>query len=456
MPIPYPSVKMPGGSFEVPIVLSSAYVFPAAAVENVLTSTRNLAYEDIAKLNPFYEEYKNFWNAPSHLESTLSSRTSTKTMSGSIYSDPGSFYSAERSASPVMDHLNKFDGLQVPERLCAAFHSVNTRKPFFQSCESPIHSQLVFFDDDSDYSQRYAHVRSPTTWIGPDRLDLDLLDAPAESKGLPRKKLFGENGWLGTMAETKELPDKRKFKMFKGLGKKIKQHVEDIVSWCRSVRSRLQDFNRSLQAVDTMVRVHSIPFTHGPDGPKIVAKSPVPISLDSLTQAKLYSDMEFMICSSANHFLVGQYNAGRVSRESIRRTTDYWVSKNRPQVVEFQFDQATQRQLILSNVRTLDFHGESATNPILLHSNLQNWKAIVKEMSVRTFCLPDSAIRKHVHDIHKILDMLGGPLSTFLAFQELQMRTLSLMKEELKKTHPQSYHSISSTGMSTGDASRQS
>jgi hypothetical protein len=419
----------------------------------MLTWPRNLAYEDIAKLNPFYEEYNNFWTARSEPESTFSSGASSKsTSSGSFYSEPGSFYSAELSTSPVMDRFNNFDGVHVPDRLHTAIRTVNKCKPLYQPCRSLADSQFAFFENDSDCSPRYSHVPSPTELTGPDPLDLGL-DSPCQQQALPRKKLFGENGWLGDTAEPKELTDKRKSKMFKGLGKKIKRHVGEIVSCFRSVRSRLRGFNRSLQAVDTMVRVHSNPFSHGSDGPKIVSKSPVPISLDSLTQAKLYSDVEFMICSSANNFLVGQHSAGRVSRESIKKTSDFWVSKNRPQVVEFQFDQATQRQLVLSNVRNLDFHGESATSPILLHSNLQNWKAIVKEMSVRTFCLPDSAIRKHLHDIHKILDMLGAPLSTFLAFQELQMRTLSLMQEELKR---QSHHSASSTTRSTREASLRS
>lgn len=136
-----------------------------------------------------------------------------------------------------------------------------------------------------------------------------------------------------------------------------------------------------------------------------------------------------MICVTANTFLVRQYEAGRISEESIKKVTNFWGSKNRPQVVEFQFDQATQRRLILSNIRTLSFDGESSTNPILLHSNLHNWKAVVKEMSVRTFCAPDSAIRKHMHDIHKLLEMLGAHDATLLAFEELQMSTLALMRQ---------------------------
>lgn len=140
--------------------------------------------------------------------------------------------------------------------------------------------------------------------------------------------------------------------------------------------------------------------------------------------------MEMMICVSANQFLMQEYAGGRISEESIKRINKFWGSKNRPGVVEFQYDQATQRQLILSNIRTLHFNGESSTNPVALHSNLHNWKAIVKEMSVRTFCAPDSVIRKHMHDIQKLLDMLGAPIATFLAFEELQMRTLIWMKEQ--------------------------
>lgn len=178
----------------------------------------------------------------------------------------------------------------------------------------------------------------------------------------------------------------------------------------------------------------SLPFNASRES-KVLPKSTVAISLDPTTQAKLYSEIEVMICVSANQFLVQQHDEGRISKESIKKVNNFWGSKNRPKVVEFQFDQATQRQLILSNIRTMNFNGESSTNPVTLHSNLQNWKAVVKEMSVRTFCSPDSVIRKHMHDIQKLLDMLGAPVATFLAFEELQMRTLLLMKEQRTKKY---------------------
>ena len=143
--------------------------------------------------------------------------------------------------------------------------------------------------------------------------------------------------------------------------------------------------------------------------------------------------MELMICVTANRFLLREVAAGRISEESVAKVSSYWTSKNRPQVVEFQYDQATQRDLVLYNLTTLKFHGESAESPLVLNTTMYSWKTMAKEMSVRTFCAPDSQVRKHLHDGHKILEMLGAPLVTFLAFQELQLKTLAKFSEGTKK-----------------------
>lgn len=54
---------------------------------------------------------------------------------------------------------------------------------------------------------------------------------------------------------------------------------------------------------------------------------------------------------------------------------------------------------------------------------------MAREMSVRTFCMPDSVIRKHLHDCYRVLELLGAPVVTFLAFQEVQVRALRGMRE---------------------------
>jgi hypothetical protein len=162
-------------------------------------------------------------------------------------------------------------------------------------------------------------------------------------------------------------------------------------------------------------------------------QSTPPVSIDPPYQAKVYSEMELMICVTANKYLMREFTVGRISAESVTKVSSYWSSKNRPQVIEFQYDQATQRDLILYNLMTLKFHGESAGSPLVLNATMYSWKTMAKEMNVRTFCAPDSQVRKHMHDAHKILEMLGAPLVTFLAFQELQLKTLAKIADGVKK-----------------------
>lgn len=58
-----------------------------------------------------------------------------------------------------------------------------------------------------------------------------LTDAPRRRSRSPHKKLFGENGWLGKTPDIKDFQaEKNKKAGLKGLGEKIKQRVEDMVS----------------------------------------------------------------------------------------------------------------------------------------------------------------------------------------------------------------------------------
>ena len=161
--------------------------------------------------------------------------------------------------------------------------------------------------------------------------------------------------------------------------------------------------------------------------------SKFPVSLDPPTQAKLFSEIELMICVTANTYLMQQRTEGRMSVESLIKITEFWKSKGRPQVIEFQYDQATQRDLVLYNLKTFRFYGPNMENSIAINSMMYNWKVLAKEIAVRTFCTPDSVIRKHLHDIYKILELLGAPLTTFLAFQEIQVKALKTMREQQKQ-----------------------
>ena len=163
------------------------------------------------------------------------------------------------------------------------------------------------------------------------------------------------------------------------------------------------------------------------------SQSTFPISIPPNRQAKIQCEVELMICATANKFLKYQKKAGLMSPESVAKIVSQWTHKNRPQVLEFQFDQATQRDLVLYNINTFKFCGEAQTNPMVLNATMYAWKVMAKEMSVRTFCTPDSVIRKHLHDTHKVLEMLGAGLPTFLALQELQVDALKEMAEKQKE-----------------------
>ncbi|KAL4983632.1 hypothetical protein BDW68DRAFT_181408 [Aspergillus falconensis] len=374
----------------------------------IMLDLEGMAYEDIAKLNPFYEEYKAFWDDPRD-----ASEVSLCTDGLSSSSSLPSITSGSDFPSPIIDmdtyasfRSRMYPHTPLPRSPKVIFHSGGQCKPTYDEHHELESSQIAIVDED-EYPMRPL---SPVRECVDDCEPVDPVNHTLGSVRSSHKQLFGNKGWLGCTADLEApLPKQPKYKSLMGLGKKFKQHVEEI-------------------AYD-MAKAHPLAFQMTRQS-KIMPTSTVDVSLDAAAQSKLYSEMEMMICVSANQFLMQEYAGGRISEESVKKVNKFWGSKNRPGVVEFQYDQATQRQLILSNIRTLHFNGESSTNPVALHSNLHNWKAVVKEMSVRTFCAPDSVIRKHMHDIQKLLDMLGAPIATFLAFEELQTRTLVWMKEQ--------------------------
>jgi hypothetical protein len=161
--------------------------------------------------------------------------------------------------------------------------------------------------------------------------------------------------------------------------------------------------------------------------------STFPISLDPAYQARLQADVELLICVSANKFLLHEAHHGRISKDSVNKVRRAWESRNLPQVLEYHYDQATQRELILANFRTIRFHGQFANDPVALNSAMLSWGTLAKEMSVRTFCTADSAVKKQMHDAQRVLEMLGAPLVTCLAFEQLHVRALAAMTKRQKE-----------------------
>ncbi|RAL14991.1 uncharacterized protein BO97DRAFT_422334 [Aspergillus homomorphus CBS 101889] len=367
--------------------------------------SEDLNYDDLTKLNPFYEPFIQFWS--SSPTSYAASPLDAQSTSSSEYIPVGidsDLSPLDSPSSPVMHGPQFDDTIQLLKKPGMTLHDGRGHEVCY-------HPYSVH-----DAGQTATVEPSLTRQLSSTATDLtgaSLIGNPLSETKSAHKKLFGEKGWLGSNADLRELAgNNHKSLGLRRLGKKFKMHVEDL----------MEDLTGDLFKAN--------PSTHlpGPLHERLGAARTVPISLDAPTQAKLYSQMEVMICVAANRFLIEQYHRGLLSDESITKITNFWDAKNRPRVVEFHYDQATQRQLILLNLCTVQFSGPSATNPVQLRTNLNNWKAIGKEMSVRTFCTPDSAIRKHMNEVHRLLEMLGASRDAMHDFASVRLQALLFMK----------------------------
>ena len=174
-----------------------------------------------------------------------------------------------------------------------------------------------------------------------------------------------------------------------------------------------------------------------------------------------------MLVHTANKFLMNEFCKGRMAVDSIKKTVDAWKSKGRPAVIEFMYDQPTQRELVAANQHNFRFHGERAADPVRITSMLYNWKQVASVMAVRTFCSPDTVILKLLFDIEQVLELLGGVEPIMLRLQQIRgtmsemMRVARLKKgaEEIPQARPKinnstASHSVSSRITSTDDGHR--
>jgi hypothetical protein len=131
------------------------------------------------------------------------------------------------------------------------------------------------------------------------------------------------------------------------------------------------------------------------------------ISLRPPEQARIYVEVELMIVHTANKFLMTQFSHGRIGVDSIKKIVDGWKSKGRPLVLEFMYDQATQRELVVANRHNFRFRGETAGSELRTTSMLYNWKQVASLMLIRTFCTADPVLLKLLFDVEQILRSWG-------------------------------------------------
>ena len=359
--------------------------------------TRHLTYSSVTRMNPFNddERYTRFGDfvdsedmkTPTKLPYKLPSKTyKAHGMPHSQSEGNIDFRSGCSSSSSGSQYSHIYSGLDDDRARWSedtATSSTPSRGRSFKRTTSP-----------TKELEDIKEVQSPVT----------PPPSPPKRSRSPMKMMFGEKGWLGKSMSMNELPSAEYRKTgLKHWGGKLKKGVGNLV---RDSQSKVAQFI-DLPQTENVAKIPRGIGDYSPSKSKSPQRSTFHVSLSPPMQAKLYSEMELMICATANQYLSTQAEEGRMSVESLQKITAYWESKNRPQVIEFMFDQATQRDLVYHNLKSFRFYGQNASNLVAMSVMMQAWKTLAREMSVRTFCTPDTAVQKHMRDTYQILEMLG-------------------------------------------------
>ena len=159
--------------------------------------------------------------------------------------------------------------------------------------------------------------------------------------------------------------------------------------------------------------------------PKVTVLS---VSLGPPEQARIYMELELMLAHTANTFLMSQFSHGRMTMDSIKKTVDTWKAIGRPTVLEFMYDQATQRDLIAANQQNLRFYGEKASDGVRINATLYSWRQVASFMTLRTFCDADTVILKLLFDIEQVLNLLGAREPLLLRLHQIRASAIETMR----------------------------
>ncbi|KAE9380467.1 hypothetical protein N431DRAFT_324272 [Stipitochalara longipes BDJ] len=238
------------------------------------------------------------------------------------------------------------------------------------------------------------------------------LSTPKRRSRSPMKKMFGENGWLGRSPD--EL-DAVKLK-----SKKSSSARKEKSSVMEKLRNKFEELaeKADLSPTSRGARSHE-------KHPKLTVLA---VSLGPPEQARIYMEMELMLVHTANAFLMTQFSHGRMAMDSIKKTVDSWKARGRPTVLEFMYDQATQRDLIAANQHNLRFYGEKSGDEVRIHATLYNWRQVASFMALRTFCDADTVILKLLFDIEQILHLLGAREPLLLRLQQIRASANDTMR----------------------------
>ncbi|ESZ94705.1 hypothetical protein SBOR_4899 [Sclerotinia borealis F-4128] len=262
-----------------------------------------------------------------------------------------------------------------------------------------------------------------------------LLISPKKRSRSPMKKMFGEHGWLGS-SPNEIVPSLQSSKFAQKIDKPKKPGMME------KIKNKIEGFTEKADLKSDKNRI-----------------SVLSISINPYEQARYLVELELMIVHTANTFLMIQFSQGRMSIDSIKKTVDTWKNKGRPAVVEFMYDQGTQRDLVTANQYNFRFHGDRLGDEVRISSMLYNWKQVASLMSIRTFCNADTVLLKLVFDVEQILELIGGSQQIMLRLQHLRLsinEAIRIAKVEIttrtsRNGHEQQWEPHSSTNTSHND-----
>ncbi|RYO98761.1 hypothetical protein DL766_003037 [Monosporascus sp. MC13-8B] len=199
------------------------------------------------------------------------------------------------------------------------------------------------------------------------------------------KTMVGDNGWLENAAiegQKKSTPKKPGF-------------IDSMKKWGRDFIERTEDF----------MSTGSRP-TNNPR--HVVQKAR--ISLDPRAQSLLYCELEFEIRLALDTYIKAQLNMGRLNAAKLKRIADWWESKGRPRVTGFLYDLETQIDLVMAHAPDdFRFYGTpAAKGDAHVMGLLGAVKSDARTIRLRTCCLPDAIIIKHIIDIQRMMGLIDA------------------------------------------------
>ncbi|KAF4120973.1 hypothetical protein GMORB2_2459 [Geosmithia morbida] len=218
------------------------------------------------------------------------------------------------------------------------------------------------------------------------------------AEGMPDQKrrdkaLIGEKGWLMRTDEEQQPPIRTEAKMT-GILRVIRKLARDM--------TEIHRLTRLIQ--------HS---------PEMELEYKPAISLDAREQSLLYGEMEFHMTDALNTYMTTQFERGRMSTDKLKKIDDAWRSQSHLPVVGFRYDLATQIDLVTLHKDHFDFPGFRDDQLNNITHLLRDMGTDARAMSVRTFCLPDSLVARHIIHAQSLFDLVGAAQTKHDALAEI-------------------------------------